>query len=96
MAKFRKKPVIVEAEQFWPDKRLPFHDYGPVVAFDGDFYVTTIHGEYANLAPGDWVILEPRGKYRAYPCKPDIFEATYEEVEDKPIPPQLNWGTRWG
>jgi len=96
MTKYRKKPVIVEAEQFWPDKPLPFRDRGPVVVqFDGDFYVTTIHGEYANLAPGDWVILEPRGKYRAYPCKPDIFEAAYEPV-DAQQPRFLNLGTRWG
>lgn len=81
MANYRKKPVIVEAQQFWPDKPLPFRYRGPVVCFeDGKFYVETIHGERATLEPGDWVILEPRGKFNAYPCKPDIFDATYEEV----------------
>lgn len=83
MGKFRKRPVVVYAEQFWPDKPLPFHA-SAVVEYDGEFYVTTIHGERATLEPGDWVILEPRGFNCAYPCKPDIFAATYEPVEDAP------------
>jgi len=87
MPKFRKKPVIVEAEQFWPDKPLPFCDRGPYVAYDGDFYVTTIHGDYINLTPGDWVIRESRGVFFAYPCKPDIFDATYEPVRETVV----NW-----
>jgi len=78
---FRKKPVIVEAEQFWPDKPLPFRDHGPYVAYDGsDYYVVTIHEDRIMLAPGDWVIQEARGAFRSYPCKPDIFDATYEAV----------------
>lgn len=81
MAKYCKKPVVVEAEQFWLGNPLPFNHLGPVVCFDGErWYVETIHGEKAQLVPGDWVILEPRGQYRAYPCKPDIFAANYEPV----------------
>jgi len=80
--RYRKRPIVVEAERFFPDWPLPFRERGPVVMSEGDqFYVITIHGEQANLEPGDWVILEPRGEYRAYPCKPDIFEATYEAIE---------------
>lgn len=79
--RYRKKPIEVDAEQFDPDRPLPFRDRGPVVKFDGvSFYVETVHGELAYLQPGDWVILEPRGEHCAYPCKPDIFEATYEAV----------------
>lgn len=41
--------------------------------------VRTIHGEIATVRHGDWII--PDGKAgRFYPCKPDIFEATYEEA----------------
>jgi len=40
-------------------------------------YVTTIHGQRAFLADGDWIMPEPDGKH-FYPCKPDIFAATYE------------------
>lgn len=86
MPKYRKKPVIVEAEQFSGDKPLPFRDAGPFVCFDGeDYYVTTIHGDRINLTEGDWVILESRGEHCAYPCKPDIFWATYEPVEETDI-----------
>lgn len=77
--KFRKRPIVVEAEQFRVGQPLPFNDRGPYVCFeDGRFYVETIHGEQATLTDGDWVILEPSTHWRAYPCKPDIFEATYE------------------
>jgi hypothetical protein len=42
--------------------------------------VRTIHGEVATVRHGDWII--PDGEPgRFYPCKPDIFEATYEPVE---------------
>lgn len=78
--RFRTKTVIVEAEQFWPDKPLPFRDRA-VVEYDGEFFVITVRGERANLAPGDWVILEMPGEDCATPCKPDIFEATYEALE---------------
>ena len=36
------------------------------------------HGKWLPLAPGDWVIRGVQGEF--YPCKPDIFEATYEAV----------------
>lgn len=42
-------------------------------------YVITIHGDKATLAPGDWIIPESDGVH-FYPCKPDIFDATYEAV----------------
>ena len=82
MGKYRKKPVVVEAEQFDP-KRLPLpFSPDPVVCYDGDrWYVETIHGEEATIIPGDWIIREPGSRTQAYPCKPDIFEATYERAE---------------
>ena len=81
MPRFRKRPVEIEAEQFFDGKALPFSDRGPVVCFDGfHWYVETVHGQRTVLADGDWVILEPRGVHQAYPCKPDIFEASYDPV----------------
>lgn len=81
MTQYRKKPVVVDAEQFWPDKPLPFGTE-PVVCFYGTgFYVETIHNQVVRLEPGDWVLRDPRGLNRAYPCKPDVFAATYERVE---------------
>lgn len=85
MANYRKKPILVEAEQFFYDgPRVPGVLYPPVSedgkTYVGDAFVITIHGEKAHLQNGDWVITEPDGEHH-YPCKPDIFETTYELVE---------------
>ncbi len=97
MAKYRKKPAIdriIEAEQFfekqepWPwPKGVKYKEYfveGPAQQSAGyrkEFYVTTIHGQKTWIVDGDWIIQEPDGEHY-YPCKPDIFEQTYEKVED--------------
>lgn len=82
MAKYRKKPLTVEAEQFFVDGPLPFRDRGPIVGFNGEyFYVTTAQGQQVYLCDGDWVVLESTGDFRAYPIRNDIFEATYEAIE---------------
>lgn len=96
--KFARKPAVIEAEQFFHDKPLPFSSKGPYVAFGcncgrtaacsrcGRFYVTTAHGQTVTLTDGDWVIPEPTGPhviaFAAYPVKPDIFAATYEPVTE--------------
>ncbi|KKL57257.1 hypothetical protein LCGC14_2237220 [marine sediment metagenome] len=87
--KFRKKPVVVEAGQFLPDvrpwpkgvqRREIFDDHGEVI--NVIFSIVTIHsGQSVDLEPGDWVLLEPDGRHY-YPCKPEIFEKTYERVEE--------------
>lgn len=81
MAKYRKKPVIVEAEQFLEGKPL----LRGVQVEKGEYAsVITIHNQKAYLQYGDWVITEPDGKH-FYPCKPDIFKQTYEKVEGDEI-----------
>lgn len=52
-------------------KRM-FHDHG---------WIDTLEGGHI-VCPGDWVITGVEGE--RYPCKPDIFEKTYEEVVDTP------------
>ena len=76
--KFRKKPVVIEAEQFVEDKMpLPFHDKN-VCCFDGKgWYISTLEGKL-HISDGDWIIKGVKGEF--YPCKPDIFEMTYELV----------------
>lgn len=89
MPLFRKRPVVIEAEQFLVGKPLPFSGRGPYVGFDTDFYVITIHGQRTPIALGDWIILETHGipdQFQAYPCKPDVFEASYEPAEPLPVP----------
>ena len=85
--KFRKKPAVIEAMQF-----NGFDDYLLAVAWMkncGDtwalanevYYKTpimisnTLEGAMA-ATPGDWIIRGIKGEF--YPCKPDIFEATYD------------------
>jgi len=82
--KFRKKPVIVEAEQYIAGQPAPRGVCWELRSEDGGEisvpYVITIHDQRAYLADGDWVLPEPDGEH-FYPCKPDIFSATYEPVE---------------
>lgn len=62
---------------------LNFTDYRkkPVVIqavrIENEFTVSTLEGEMKGN-PGDYLIRGIQGEY--YPCKPDIFDATYEEV----------------
>lgn len=81
--KFRKKPIVVEAEQWFPgsviDEVKLKDPIGPV------WYIETLEGKM-RVSPGDWIITGVIGE--KYSCKPDIFAATYEEVgEEKPAQP---------
>ena len=62
MAKFRKKPVVIEAVQI-----------------TRQMSVTTLEGVMIGI-PGDWLIMGIVGEH--YFCKPEIFEQTYEKVND--------------
>jgi len=74
--KFRKKPVVIEAMQFF----INTLDGWPLGVYkDGDKHcIDTLEGPL-NVSEGDWIITGVKGE--KYPCKPDIFEATYERVE---------------
>lgn len=82
MAKFRKKPVVIEAV-IWDGKSgtiFPFAPFEnvtspPEVAEDGRLMITTLEGVMAAEI-GDYVIKGVKGEI--YPCKPEIFAATYE------------------
>lgn len=83
--KYRKRPIIVEAEQWFPGKKVAgvtevVHCLGSQTISNGYGHVVTIHGDNAKVVPGDWVITESDGIHH-YPCKPDQFEAIYEPVE---------------
>ena len=75
--KFRKKPVVIEAVQVWANSDLPEN-----VRFDenkGGFSVyDKLHDTWVHFESGDWIITGIQGE--TYPCKPDIFAATYEVV----------------
>jgi len=81
MPRFRKRPVIVEAEQWFPGRAVPGvieEEYR-----DGDqvfpAYIRTPEGRH-GVSPGDWIITGVRGE--RYPCKPDVFAMTYEPVDE--------------
>ena len=76
--KFRKKPVVIEAEQFNEGSLpLPFNNLGVCCLGPDGWYVSTLEGPL-HISDGDWIIRGVKGEF--YPCKPDIFAATYEAV----------------
>lgn len=79
MGSFRKKPVVIEAWQNLSGLGSLPPDVVPLVTSrpDGTLAIKTLEGEML-AQPGDWVIRGVKGEL--YPCKPDIFLATYEEV----------------
>jgi hypothetical protein len=81
MAKYRKKPIVIEAEQYLEgDHDLPFVEEG-VLDYDEDTHRQQVHTPegWLTVSHGDWIIRGVKGEF--YPCKPDVFEATYELVE---------------
>lgn len=81
--KFRKKPVIIEAIHWNGDNVAELCDFtkdvDDVRYSDDVLIIPTLEGDMV-ASKGDWIIRGVKGEY--YPCKPDIFEATYEAVED--------------
>lgn len=91
VAKFRKKPVVIEAVQLTGTLEA----FDAAVAFmgaaggaynghlgDSDpyrswLYIDTLEGKMAAFT-GDWIIRGVKGEF--YPCKPEVFAATYEPV----------------
>lgn len=79
--KYRKKPVVIEAVE-WDGK-----NYEEVCRFVGQslmmnmmtrgLTILTLEGEYMATV-GDFIIRGIKGEF--YPCKPDVFEATYDEA----------------
>lgn len=86
MANYRKKPVVIEAEQWilgqiGPSKVIELLQKTPVnYRFDKDnLYIETLEGEM-KASSGDFIIRGINGE--CYPCKPDIFEKTYELIPE--------------
>lgn len=119
MAKFRKKPVVIEATQWFKNGDHPF-DYSRTLrdgcvstptaeerraqGWEGDIvryyrrpdvpsskechhcgssmhahgWIDTLEGGHV-VCPGDWIITGVKGEH--YPCKPDVFAATYEPAD---------------
>jgi len=92
MAKYRKKPVIVDATQWWkmgdhPDvSQFEIHEDDDrgceqcIRNLSGHGSIPTLEGEHI-VCPGDFIITGVKGE--KYPCKPDIFAETYDLVEEE-------------
>lgn len=92
MPLFRKRPVVVEAVQWFktgdhaevreigPLDDLYFTGMGGATLVDREKYgvIGTLESPKHLVTPGDWIIKGVHGEF--YPCKPDIFEKTYESV----------------
>lgn len=108
--KFRKKPVVIEATQWFKNGDHPLDRVSPQGVIPADWegrvvryfrhpdkayagerqcekcgeimhkhgWIDTLEGGHI-VCPGDWIITGVQGEH--YPCKPDIFEATYERAE---------------
>lgn len=86
---YRKKPVVIEAIQYTGDNVFEIKKFCVRGALyvggkykNGELYILTLEGKM-RVSKGDYIIKGVKGE--VYPCKPDIFEQTYEEV-----PPNLN------
>ncbi len=92
--RYRKKPVVIEAmqlvegnwrevcewvnahaEQVDPPRPTAYLPSGP----ECDICIVTLEGDH-RAVPGDYIIRGVAGEF--YPCKPDIFAATYEEATE--------------
>lgn len=97
--KYRKKPVVIEAFQMTPDRRMDNSEWPAWLheAWNGNtdepgtlqranrgdplpdlLEIITLEGKHL-VSWGDYIIRGVKGEF--YPCKPDIFAATYEPVE---------------
>jgi len=78
---FRKKPIMVSAVRFDGEYEGAVRDFigNHPHSYDGDgILIDTLEGRM-RANPGDWIIRGIKGEL--YPCKPDIFVATYESVD---------------
>lgn len=81
MAKFRKKPVVIEAEQYLAPVAQQCDPLIDGVEYDGNGnpFIRTLEG-MMNVSDGDWIITGIKGE--KYPCKDEIFRMTYDPVEE--------------
>ena len=91
MTFYRKKPVVIEAMQWdgtwdnmdtinarWPEMRTTCLDTHKPSRTVRRWHIGTLEGQHI-VSVGDYIIKGVKGEF--YPCKPDIFELTYEVAE---------------
>lgn len=89
--KYRKKPIVIDAirvetvQQLWPVRSsglpawlLEALDFGIITLMEDHCHIRTLEGVMRGGSE-DWILRGVKGEL--YPCKKDIFEATYEKAE---------------
>lgn len=82
--RFRKKPVVIEAIQYLGSNYNEIKKFCPNIITNTCYSclsIPTLEGRM-KADVNDWIIRGVKGEF--YPCKPDIFEQTYEETADEP------------
>lgn len=90
--KYRKKPVVIEAFKFYvdniPDWFMDRVSSNDIVLRNCDYHKYPIEEAYCEINTLEGVMIGKGGDYiikgingEIYPCKPDIFDKTYEKVE---------------
>lgn len=70
-----KKPIVVDVFQWKPE----MGEVGPVKDKFIGYFIETLEGDM-HVGDGDWIIRGIAGEF--YPCKPDIFNKTYDLIEE--------------
>ena len=82
--KYRKKPVVIDAMQYTGKNKQEMLEFAKNNAWpetcSSAIIITTIDRNNARIDIGDWLLKGVKGEF--YPCKPDIFELTYEAVNE--------------
>jgi hypothetical protein len=78
MAQYRKKPVLIDAVQFWELGDHPAVEKDDASPTGFGIHTLECTGIKHEVTPGDWIITGVQGE--VYACKPDIFKATYERA----------------
>lgn len=80
--KYVKKPIEVEAVQWTGDNTDEIDEFTNRQIYENIYknciLIETLEGDMEAL-PGDYIIKDANGEF--YPCKPDVFEKTYEEIK---------------
>lgn len=82
MNNYRKKPVVISAIKYQKAEIGAALDFCKDMVYnsdDNEYYISTLEG-MMKVSEGDYIICGVNGEY--YPCKPDIFEKTYELVTE--------------
>lgn len=81
MAKYKKKPVVIEAIRFIGSNYEEIREFigQNTLCSDLSIVISTLEGDMV-AQKGDYIIKGVQGEF--YPCKPDIFNATYEVVSE--------------